>query len=68
MSYVPLSALPPCSCGGKQIIKRALGWWHIECSECGKYPTEYIPGSTSVRVYGWNTRNDAITAWKEMTS
>ena len=63
MAYVPLKELAPCRCGGKPKMTKVYGWWHIECRKCGEYPVEYMYGSDSVRVFGWNTRNEAIAAW-----
>ena len=64
MGYVSLKELKPCKCGGKPKIERHFGWWHIECQECGEYPVEYMRGSNTVRVWGWNTRSEAVEAWK----
>lgn len=59
----PLRELKPCFCGGRPKIERESGWWHIECKNCGKYPLEYMRGS-KVRVWGWNSRTDAVFAWQ----
>lgn len=57
----PLRDLPSCVCGGRPKIERFCGWWHIECGECHRYPAERFG---SVRVWGWNTRKEAIDAWE----
>ena len=65
MPYIGIKSLPLCKCGGKPKIERHFGWWHIECRDCGEYPVEYLPGSKTERIYGWNTRNEAISAWNK---
>ena len=67
MDCIPLKTLKPCKCGGRPTIKRDSGWWHICCKKCGWYPFERMYGSDHVRVYGWNTRNEAIHAWEKGT-
>lgn len=57
----PLRDLRPCLCGGRPKIERAYGWWHIECRRCHRYPFVRY-GCT--RVYGWNTRREAVEAWE----
>ena len=55
-----MAELKPCKCGGRPKFERFCGWWHIECKKCGEYPVEYFGVS---RVWGWNTKREAVAAW-----
>ena len=58
-----MEELKPCACGGSPKVEKFCGWWHIECKKCGEYPFEYMKGSRTERVWGWNTRKEATEAW-----